>query len=236
MEHLNRRFYANGENGYVSVKKEPGSRNEVAVIENGKICWIQFTYSHNGEDWGITKSYISADEISFGDGVWVTGWIPMSQLLLAYDYISFDSEYSHEYYTYDGSYEAVKEAEKIVFWAWPGSGLVTGSIIKEHLPPGIEEYFDESITYKDERGREWGFIGYAWGHRNAWVCLDNPENEEIEAFNPPPGPELWPSPSEDAPIKSGLPMPTLIIILVAALVIGTAILIRVFWIPNKESF
>ena len=54
-EYLGRRYYANGESGFVSVKKEPGANSETTVLENGYILNIMFTYNHNGESWGVTE-------------------------------------------------------------------------------------------------------------------------------------------------------------------------------------
>lgn len=222
---LNRSFYANGEGGSVSLKKQPGSKAEVAAVENGEVLYIMFTYNHKGELWGVVELYTPDKPYN----QWPTGWIPMNQLLLVYDYISFAEEHGADFYPYTGSYDALNTAKEIVFWAWPGSGNAQGS-----LEAVADENFQVSHAYKDAQGREWGFVGYWYGRRNAWVCLSDPANRDIPAFNPAPTPVLWHAGAANAQ-KGGLSVPIFSIILVAALVVGTAILIRVLWKPRKSN-
>lgn len=222
---LNRSFYANGEGGSVSLKKQPGSKAEVAAVENGEVLYIMFMYNHKGELWGVAELYAQDKPTN----PWHAGWIPMNQLLLVYDYISFAEEHQADFYPYTGSYDALKTAKKIVLWPWPGSGKTQGS-----LEAIEDENFQVSHAYTDEQGREWGFVGYWYGRRNAWVCLNDPANSDIPAFNPAPQPDIWQPGAADAP-KGGLSVPIFIVILVAALVVGTAVLIRVLWKPKGNS-
>lgn len=223
---LNRSFYANGEGGSVSVKQEPGSNTETAVIENSEILNILFTYNDNGEIWGVTEIFSENEPYD----TWPNGWIPMSQLLLVYDYASFAEEYQEEFYTFSGSYEALKTANEIVLWSWPGSGELKGTL--EALTVENDGEFNISKAYKDKQGQEWGFLVYWRGERNVWICLSNPASRDIPAFNPPPQPKLWQSDDVNPP-KNGLSLPVIIIILVFVLVAGTAVLVRVFWKPNN---
>lgn len=226
---LNRSFYANGESGGVSVKKEPGSTTETAVIENGEIINIMFTYNHKGETWGVTEIYSEGKPYD----KWPNGWLPMNQLLLVYDYTSFAEEHQDKFYTYTGGYDMLYETDDIVFWTWPGSGEMAWILEDKWRNSETDSNFlKASHAYKDSEGREWGFFGYVYGNKNSWVCLSDPGNTEISAFNPPPQPELWQPDDTNSP-KSGLSTPLLIIILVTVLVIGTALLIRVLWKPNK---
>lgn len=222
--YLSRSFYANGESGFVSLKKEPGSKAEISVIENGEVLNIMFTYNYKGESWGVTEIYTPDKPYD----KWPTGWIPMNQLLLVYDFISFAEEHQDEFYSYTGSYDELKTAEKIILWSWPGSGIKQETLEVSSM----DENFSVSHAYKDEQGREWGFIGYWYGRRNMWVCVSDPANSEIPTFNPAPQPELWQPGDTNIP-QGGLSTPLLIIILVAVLVVGTVILIRVFWKPNR---
>ncbi len=228
---LNRRFYVNGESGGVSVKKEPGSKTETAVIENGGIVNIMFTYDHKGEIWGVTE--ISTDDKAYDK--WPNGWIPMNELLLVYDYISFAEEHQSEFYSYTGEYNMLYETDDIVFWTWPGSG--EKAWILEHEWRNTEtdsNFLKASHAYMDADGHEWSFFGYVYGNKNTWICLSDPGNTDISAFNPPPQPELW-QPDNINTSTNGLSTPVLIIGLVVVLVIGTVVLIRVFWKPNKGN-
>ena len=180
---LNRNFYANGESGFISVKTEPGSNKEVTVIENGEVLNISFTYDLRGRQWGVIALYSSSN--------WVTGWIPMDDLVLAYDYISFEEDHRDEFYHYSGDYELLFETDEIVFWTWPGSGeivLVSGSGYRD---AELERnWLYAAFAYKDGEGREWGLISYFYAMKNTWICLDDPSNQEIPAFNKAPQPEL----------------------------------------------
>ena len=227
--HLGRSFYANGEDGYAALKREPGSKTETAVIENGDTIHIMFTYEHKGELWGVAE--ISSLDTPYRE--WPNGWVSMNQLLLVYDYISFEEEHKDEIYDYAGGDETLKKAKELIIWTWPGSGDMYSA-----QGPGTPAYsgpIEISSAYKDSERREWGFLSYWYGHRNAWVCLSDPENSEIPAFNPAPEPELWPQADNLPAPNKGLSTPLLIVILVAVLIIGTVILVRVFWKPKKEK-
>jgi hypothetical protein len=92
-----------------------------------------------------------------------------------------------------------------------------------------------SLAYEDAQGREWGFVPYLYGSRNIWVCLDEPLNSDIPAFTPTPAPGPWVPDTEHEDIKKpGNKMLLLVIILVVALTIGTAGLMRVLWKPGRE--
>lgn len=224
---LNRSFYVNGESGFVSFKKQPGSNDETARLENGDVINIMFTYSHNSEAWGVAEIYNTEDEPN--------GWVPMNQLLLKYDYISFAEDYQSEFYSYTGGYDMLYEARDIVLWTWPGSGETAWILENQWRNSEADaNFFMASHAYMDEEGREWGFFGYIYGSKNSWICLSDPTNTDISAFNPATPPELWQPDNTTAP-SNGLPAPVLAIILVAVLVIGTVILIRVFWKPSRNQ-
>lgn len=225
---LDKSFYANGKIGYVSIKEEPGSKRNAAIIENGEIVFIMATYDYNGEIWGVTQIY--ADSKKYDE--LINGWIPMDDLLHVYDYSSFAEEHQSAFYAYEDSYDSLDTGADIVIWSWPGSGTTQGTL--EALSGEDLADFSISHAYKDEVGREWGFIGYWHGYRNMWICISDPGNYDIPAFNPPPQPELWP-PSEVPAVQNGLSTPLLIIILVIVLVIGTAVMIRIFWKPKNDK-
>jgi len=223
-EYLQLNFTANGADGFVSVKQEPGSDNEIIAIENGETIHIYIIYNHRGESWGLC------------DRGWTlyTGWIKMEQLLLVYDYLAFEKEHKDEFYKYNGSYENVINAEKIVFWTYPGSGAVAG-IYDEKIDESIR-INSYNLAYKDAEGREWIYAKYfPNGINNSWICVSDPENEDInipaiteQRENPMTG-DMFTAPSP------GLSLPWAVVIMVAALIIGTAVLIRLFWTPNKKS-
>ena len=225
--YLGRSFYANGENGFVTVKEAPDSKREVAVLENGESVLIQFTYKNSGQTWGAALLNRDRNEPD--------GWLPMEQLLPVYDYISFEEGHQAEIYPYNGDYEELPASGNIVFWTWPGSGEIAWILEAEWRNPDSEAHWMQPTQgYTDGEGREWGFFSYVYGTRNLWACTSDPLNRDIPAFNPPPQPELWSS-SATGTTPGGLSVPLLIIILVAALAVSTVVLIRVFWNPHNRD-
>lgn len=233
--YVGRTFIANGPDGSVPVRTEPGAGAEIVAIPNGDAIYVSHTYDLNGKPWGVVllHAYVEQEQPAGPEGendelvsaYEPTGWLPMEQMRLKYDYISFQEDHADEFYAYTGSYDKFINAKKIVFWTWPGSGEVAwvndGGV--------YAEYFRFSHVYKDAQGREWGFPD---DRSAAWICIDDPENENLPAApdNPPTG--VW---QMEPPGNHRISVDTLLVVLVCALVAGTVILIRVFWKPAKRE-
>ena len=220
---LGRSFAANGDGGSVSVKKDPGARADIARLENGAITYMQYSCLYDGDFWGFTYEH--------------SGWIKLSQMLVLYDYVAFEEYHFGELYLYDGDYAEVKETRAAIAWPWPGSGEPMW--VFEDLDA---ESFRVAYAYRDDEGREWGFVTYLYGSRNIWVCLSDPLNSDISIFNPVPAPGVWVSDTEHIDIRQHADAPVnessiiaVIIVLVTALVVGTAVLIRVVWKNDKHG-
>jgi len=223
---LNRSFYVNASSGFAIMKKAPGERGEIARIENGKTIYLRYSCLYNGDFWGLTTVYPESEQGRASDG-----WIRIDDLLVLYDYIAFDEEHFDEFYNYEGDFEELKSAGAAVLWPWPGAEAPLWKL--EELDA---EYFQVLFAYTDEAEREWGFVTYLYGSRNIWICLSDPINPEIPAFNPAPPPMKWSSDTEHTNIgddKSDIPV--LIIVLVTAVVLGTFVLIKVFWKVKKTD-
>jgi len=213
--YLGRRFSVNGEGGSVSVKSEPDGK-EIGVFQNGDKVYIEYSCFYNGDYWGLVSIVPS-------------GWVKLDEMLVMYDYISFEEEHIDEFYTYDGNYDELKKTKSAIIWPWPGADEPQWTV--EDLDT---DNFYVSHAYKDKDGREWGFVTYLYGSRNVWVCLSDPLNRDIPVFNPASEPTSWDSETPHKEIeKSANSMLWIIIGLVAVVVIGTAILIKIFWKPDK---
>ena len=221
-QRLGRDFYANGEGGSIALKNEPGATKDITSAVNGRTMYVGFTYKYKGVEWGIADLYPETYGVY---GKTITGWVPMEQLAVVYDYISFSEDHAGEFHDYTGDYSAFKDVSKIIAWAWPGSGITNGTVYVENF--NADGRFEKAYT--DPKGREWGYIGYLRGQRNLWICADAPEAEDIEAFNPAPAPGLY-APSEPAKPSGAAPsLLGIIVMIVLTLVSGTAILIYKLW-------
>ena len=178
------RFCVNGPDGYVSIREEPSweskifaySNNKEITYQNGTELIMSSLYVNKGEYWGI---------MSAGHHVYYPGWIPMAHLLVVYIRNDFNTEYKNEFYTYNGNYDAVLVAKRLVLWQWPGSDRE-----KRVLDVDGFELKDEQVlyAYKDKSGREWGYVDIG---QYEWICLSDPENSQIPAFHPAPEPISW---------------------------------------------
>jgi hypothetical protein len=222
---LGRYFYVNSKDGGVSVRQAPDSDRVFTWLANGTVALIQYTYGEGSEAWGA---------MIFGDWDGGDGWIPMEELALKYDQRSFVEEHEAEIYDYSGdSYSELGDGD-VVFYTWPGSGEVAMTLEAEMR--GGES--DSSMlradkAYIDGEGREWLQFPYVYASRNNWVCLAEPGNASIPAFNAGPEPSLYPASA--APAGDAISPLTLSIVLVAVVVVVTAVLIKIFWKPAKRE-
>jgi len=221
--YLGRSFIANGTDGYALIMKAPNSSGEIGRLQNDEEVYLEYSCLYDGEFWGFTYEY--------------SGWMRIDQLLVLYDYIVFAEEHIEEFYQYDGDFAAIKETGAVIVWPWPGAGTMIWMF--EDLDT---EDFWVMHAYKDKEGREWGFVTYLYGQRDIWICLDDPLNSDIAAFNPAPPPTPWIPDTEHKDIadivetdKTDYRILLVIIALVVALVVGMVVLIKVFWKPKKVN-
>ncbi len=232
-EILGRHFTANSETGRTTVYTKPGSGVEADIIPNGSELFVSFTYKdRQGSEWGvvqylhnratdkITETYRSDDA--------TTGWVHMSDLVLIYDHISFDEEHGNEFVPYNGDYDALRNTQGVIFWAYPGSGQ-TVSTQEE-----IGEDFRFEHAYTDTAGRQWGYVEYYFGYRSFWVCISDPTDPNLPANTPIPQTTSQQQPANQPASASTQtdalpPQAVLIGILVLTVTAGTLALIRVFW-------
>jgi len=221
---LGRNFCVNDADGYINLKREPGAKGGICRIKNDEIIYIEYSCLYDGEYWGLTTYREKS-------GGFKTGWVKTEQLLVLYDYVAFEEDHFDEFYQYTGDLAKLKETEAAIVWAWPGSGKTFSTISSLDA-----DSVHISYAYKDEQGREWGFVPYLYGSRNFWICVSDPVNRDIPFIYPAPDPVKWESETEHTEIeKTDNAMIIIIIVLVVTLVAGTAILIRVFWKPQNEN-
>jgi len=233
MKHMVHNFYANGENGYVTFVVEPNSTREVFSVMNGEVVYITYTYTENGVAWGITEKNTGAPDNSR----WESGWVQMEQLYVMYDSIIFYEENSAVFTEREFNVEDYYSEGDIVFWTWPGSGKTNFVMEALYIDNGdLPIDILGSTIYTDSDGNEWGYIAYIYGSRHVWVCLSDPSNHNIPAFNPAPKPDLIAAapPSSGQSSNQRFSAPMLAISLVSLAAMLSLVLIRLFWDKKKK--
>jgi|GEM_PF-2056203 hypothetical protein len=152
-----------------------------------------------GVSFGIEWFYTAKDGSEWGYCERENGWIPMKELEVVYDRISFQEEFADQI-------ELNEELRRF-------SAFFTGNKAAAYLYPqgpysGMIEGFSELDTspiylYKDPEGRLWGYVGYQYGHIDKWVCLDDPLNEHLSSPDAVQTPKKEYVPDEPLP-KTGV--------------------------------
>lgn len=151
-----RSYIANGPKGKVTVYMSPEAPITIGKVANGEYIWVDYVYTDKkGTSWGYT-----ADENA-------VGWVPMPYLYLCYDSTFFKEDFADKIKTETGQLDSSYEDKTGHFWRYPGSD--SGQEFK--IDTGHLQY---SVTFVDEEGRTWGYVGYYFGRQNSWICIDNP--------------------------------------------------------------
>ena len=166
----NRWYWTNGAEGYVLAHKTPGSA-EAAPLPNGGKYYVSNVYR---DEWGVLEYDPDTLENALGNGS-VSGWVKMSDMAADYDADAFYADHRSELVT-DGDAELEIDSGRTVYlYKYPGSGEVTGELSGSWGGDPIS--FNTRFT--DPAGRQWGYCNYYYGHRDFWVCLDDPFNDAL---------------------------------------------------------
>lgn len=170
-EYIGRQFYANGDEGFITLWDAPGGTRVVHQFPNGYTLWVYYQY----EDWVCA--------VVWGDEGEISGWASIEDFALRYDYLCFAEEYGDQIYPYDGQFAGYDgNAAEIVFYEYPGApepkAVWEAAEVLDQLT-GTDSYI--ASTFTDEDGRTWGYVAYLFGSRNLWFCLDEPEGRDFPA-------------------------------------------------------
>ena len=222
--YINRSYYANGPEGFVTLWDAPNGGVVEGQYQNGEILHVYHQY----QDWGC---------ITVFDEKQVSGWVPMAELELVYDYICFEEEYADKITKYNDEFVDYDGTAKVVnFYAYPGAEEVRHSWetsgqwnVLENLTGRTDGRSYISSIFVDEDGRTWGYVNYMYGHLNAWFCLDEPDGtgfpvREVSA------PSLTPAQTPTLPAAGYVPY-----VLVAAVVAATGGLLGVFYGKKRKK-
>ena len=219
---LQRSFYTNGPEGYVNFYRSPESDTVTGQAENGTRFHIYWQYG----DWG----YVETED--------VTGWAPLEEFQLIYDYISFEEEYGDQFQPYDAEACAPLleewEGDTLVLWPYPGAEQAD-YVWQDAADPmeQLKEYGFAQI-FVDEEGLTWGFCAYLYGERNFWVCLDAPAGRDDPAVQGGAvdmpvrqvvQPELLPAQEPEMPASAWIPF-----------TLGVVIAVGAVWLVTRKFF
>lgn len=175
---------------HVQVYKSPESPKIKGMFPPDQSIWISHTYEDpDGNLWGYTEI-----ESLFG-------WVPMAYLELQYDFISFQEDHASEITDQEGKLDESYAGSVIQCWYYPGSEhsyeMDLAAIGGDDLP-GYQQ------IYQDDQGRNWGFVGYFYGNRSFWICLDDP-GADFDTLFPDGAPETPPRETTPLPEKQIVP-------------------------------
>lgn len=160
-EYIGRTFTANGPDSEVILYESPVSGRVIARWENGFKAYISFSYKDSdGIVWGIYEDHSNSQ----------TGWMPMEYMDVVYDSISFWEEYQTDITAQKGALDERYLGENIYFWKYPGASEGYSIKVADYTPT-------YGGTYVDSQGHTWGNVGYYFGRKNVWICLDQPGAE-----------------------------------------------------------
>jgi len=158
-EYRVRSYTTNGPEGKVIVYKSPEDAMETAVIENGKVVSVSYTYTDaNGVKWGVYENWETGEQ----------GWLPMDYMEVVYDHISFEEDYGELIKEQEGTLSKEFSGQTLLIWDYPGAKK------GKEFPTGEMDMPTYHVVYVDEAGHSWGKIGYYYGCKNCWICIDVP--------------------------------------------------------------
>lgn len=213
-EYIGRQFYANGDEGFITLWDAPGGTRVVHQFRNGCTLWVYYQY----------EDRVCA--VVWGDEGEISGWAPIEDFALKYDYLCFGEEYAEEIHPYDGQFDDYDGgAAEIVFYEYPGApepkDVWEAAEILDQLT-GTEGSYIAS-TFTDEEGLTWGYVAYLFGSRNLWFCLDAPDGRDFPARQVG-APELTAAREPTMPARGYVPY-IVSGVLVAAVVAAAAVLL-----------
>lgn len=164
-EYVGRIYQTAGAGESVTLWDSPEAKRAFGTAANAQQGMVQFVW--RGEmEWGYVYG--------LGEDGSEAGWVPMDELSLVYDSRQFEEDHAQEITVGD---PAPADFSACVLYSYP-NGPVKGELAEHEGYMPFEQVFTQ--TYRDEAGKNWGYVGYYMGHRRAWVCLDDPMNGELD--------------------------------------------------------
>ena len=203
-EYENRKYIANGDDGYAYVYKNPTGQKTLFQLKNQKVVSISWCYTdENSQRWGLLDT---------------SGWVKLSQFIVKYDTKSFYDDFKDKFKPYNDELKGYEIKEAILFWEYPGAEEAFYEFKNVDYSPEFQ------YTYTDNNNQLWGYAIYFWGVRDFWVCLSDPENADLPVM------EInYDNLNDSKEPKSGLSPLTIALILVSIVIAITAVLIPLLY-------
>ena len=164
-EYHNRSYIANGPEGKVTVYKSPEVNLKITTLENGTRVNVYYLYeASNGVLWGIYENWEED----------IIGWMPMDYMNLEYDHICFMEEFGDKVQSKNMLLPEEYVGKEIYNWICPGS--------ERGHTFSPEKQIEFTHVFKDGEGNTWAYVGYFYGIRDIWVCINNPQGEFSELY------------------------------------------------------
>lgn len=233
-DYVYRQYTTNGKDGYVALYESPVSGKQTETVANGQPLAGMWHYTdQRGDVWLAISDYIADQGYEA-----VRGWVNTSDCLANADHTSFAALHESEFVGFDPAFlDAFAGLDTLVLWSYPCSGeTVADDVSTEWFRSNTTPAEAFTTCWVDGQGRTWGLSTYCYGIRNAWVCLSDPGNAEIEK-----DPAVVPETGTVYPAAQTLPDPkqggpgTLAVVLVAAVVLVTAIVIAVLFRKKRPG-
>lgn len=227
----NRRYYANGKEGFITLWDAPGGNEVRAQYENGEVLWTSCTY----RSWAL----VSRRE----DRTGTAGWVKLADLYRRYDHISFQEKYGDQFREYGGELGdyALREGKVyFVLWehpydSWPREWLEMRPALLDALRGTAGQDGCISEVYTDRNGWSWGFVKELSDIRNFWILLDNPECDGIMFCTDPVDDLIYSGviTAPQTPVPPSRPRAPWIPAGAAVAAGGAAYFLRKFWTKKK---
>lgn len=208
----NRWYITNGSGGYVIAYSSP-TGNASEVIPNGVRFYVSYTWD---SQWGCIE--YDPDTLSHAYNM-DSGWVRMEDMVAEYDSICFREDHADSIETTDRVLK-IEGDEEFIGYKYPGSGIVR-TTIGNYSGDAFTEIYLQDI-YTDPQGRQWGYVGYFFGNRDFWICLDDPYTE-LAAGEEFTEPEIIPA-ADEATMKKALQLESPLGGYVAAGAVGVVVI------------
>jgi len=154
----------------VPLYQNPESQLLIGTAQTGEEIVVTYIYTDpQGKQWGICGQYD-----------YPYGWFCMDGLTPIFDSEAFRQANSSKIIPEEGTLDPSYTGQTVIFREYPGSERVRGSsTVFEGNPPGYTE------VYTDAEGRRWGYVTNYFGHKNCWICLDEPAWDPGQAGQAP---------------------------------------------------